>query len=382
MRILARNRFIKASNWVLANIMDFVGFSIFGIIHKFKPQRKNGCVRKILIIRTDMLGDILITMPFIDFLKASFKDVRIDILVRPKYVEILKHNVSVSNILISQSVLEDIIFAFKARARKYDLVISPRNDGYLFNHLLSFLMNSKRRIGFAMKGGGFLLTDIAPWENEKSAVMLLKDLANALNNGIKPKVMFEKINLSIPFKEEQYVEQLLKDWGISREDLIVGLNLFSGHKHIWPIDKFLLVGKQLSNNYGVKIIFVGERPLSQDVKTKIDFPFIDLSGKTTILQACALMRKFKLLITVDSGSRHMANCVNTPVIVLRNGANSSIVWGRYSENEYLVVKDVACSPCGKKFCPQEKRICMNNIMPEEILELAINIIKPKSRVLS
>jgi ADP-heptose:LPS heptosyltransferase len=375
--MLRRNNFVRPFNWILANVIDIAGFSIFGIFQKFNLHKKkqDARVNNILIIRTDMLGDILVTFPLISLLKNLFRGAKIDILIRPKYVDVVRSNPEINKVLLSSSVLGDIIFAFKARQQHYDIVISPRNDGYLLNHFASFLIKGKRRVGFGMKGGGFLLTDIVSWEGEKSILALLRDIAFTLEKDIKVEEISEKNKLSVSFQEEQYIERILGEHGILQDDLIVGLNLFASHKHIWFIDRFLFVAKRLFDNFGAKIVFIGEKPLAQDIVNRIDFSFIDLSGKTNVMQVFTLISKFKLFITVDSGPRHIANAVGTPVIVLRNGANSSTIWGRYTENEYLLLKNVSCSPCGKKFCPEGKRICMNTITAEEVLNIATNRIK-------
>jgi ADP-heptose:LPS heptosyltransferase len=375
--MLKRDNFVRSFNWILANIIDIVGFCIFDIFQKINSHKnkQNVRVNNILIIRTDMLGDILVTFPFISLLKNLFRGTKIDILIRPKYVDVVRSNPEINEVSLSSSVLGDIVFAFKAKHQHYDIVVSPRNDGYLFNHFVSFLIKGKRRVGFGMKGGGFLLTDIIPWESEKSILVLLQDIALTLKKDIKVEEISKKNKLSVSFKEESYIERILGEHGISRDDLIVGLNLFASHKYIWPINRFLFVAKHLFDNFGAKIVFIGEKPLTQDIINKIDFPHIDLSGKTNVMQVFALISKFKLFITVDSGPRHIANAVSTPVIVLRNGANSSTVWGRYTENEYLLLKNVFCSPCGKKFCPEGKRICMNTITVEEVLNIATNRIK-------
>ena len=67
--------------------------------------------------------------------------------------------------------------------------------------------------------------------------------------------------------------------------------------------------------------------------------------------------------------------VGTPVITLRNGANSNILWGSYDQNDILLYHDVSCSPCGKSFCPLKEMICMTSITPEEVILCIEKIVK-------
>ncbi len=189
----------------------------------------------------------------------------------------------------------------------------------------------------------------------------------------------ENPKIEIPIANEDYIyaKNLLEHNGISKNDLAIGLNPFAGHPFIWPIDRFIRLSEKLVKEYRAKIIFIGDeksREKIDEIREFVSMPTLSLAGRTSLRQLAALIKKFSLLITVDSAPRHIANAVDTPVIVLRSGANSNVLWGKYSENEHLIYHQVPCSPCGKKFCPEPNRICMTKINPEEVLNYVEKVI--------
>lgn len=373
--MLKKTNFTKTRNWIIANLIDLLGFSLLKVwkILRFSKNSLHSKVKKILIIRTDGIGDVLVTIPLFRSLKKLYPEGEIECLIRPNSKEVLENIPYIRRIIQSFSRRSDIINAIRLRKQEYDVVINPGSDGYFFNHFIAFLVGGKRRVGFAMKGGGFFLTDIVPWNGEKSIIQLLLDISKALGeNEENP-----NIELSIANDEDIYGENLLKDIGISKNDLVIGLNPFASHPFIWPIDRFIKLSEKLVKDFNVKIIFIGDEKSEEKIdgiRKFVSVPTFSLAGRTNFGQLVALIKKFSLLLTVDSAPRHIANAVNTPVIVLRNGANSNVLWGKYSENEHLIYHQAPCSPCGKKSCPESKRVCMTKITPEEVLNCVGKII--------
>lgn len=373
--MLKREYFTKKRNWFIANLIDFLGLCILKISRK-KKNSVSREINKILILRNDGIGDVIITFPLIKSLRTFFTKAEIDILIRPKAREILKKCFYIDKIIVSSSKMSDLKNAFNLRSKNYDVVINPRPDSYLFNHLLSFIINSKRRIGFAMKGGGFFLTDIIPWE-KKNIVQLLLNILPLLGKPRK-EIKLSEIDISIDSEDEAYVDKLLEKEKISNYRFLVGINPFAHHPFIWPLKNYKKVVKVLVEKYEAKVIFIGEDKVKDEIdklQKLISFPTVSLAGKTTLSQLIALIKRLNLLITVDSSPRHIANMVGTPVITLRNGANSNILWGSYDQNDILLYHDVSCSPCGKSFCPLKEMICMTSITPEEVILCIEKIVK-------
>jgi ADP-heptose:LPS heptosyltransferase len=369
--MLKRENFTKKRNWFLASIFDLFGFCISRIIHPPRVHNMAENIKKILIIRTDGIGDVLMTMPLFKALKEKYPNAFIDCLIRPRSKDIFPLIPYVSNTFISYSFFEDIKLAFLLYKNKYDVVISPRVDNYIANHAVAFIIGRKRRVGFAMKGGGFFLTDVVPWCGEKVLVELSLDIANVLcceNND-------SSVFLNVSDKMLADGAQLLKGTGLTKEDVIIGINPFAYHPYIWVSAGWVELIKKLIKEYNAKIIFIGTSSVVTKVLKLQDMicdKTISLAGKTNFIQLLGVINHLDLLVTVDSGPRHIANALGIRVVSLRHGVDSNILWGRYCDTERVVCQKVPCSPCGQKNCSEDKRICMTSITPDDVIN-AINI---------
>ncbi|MCM8758106.1 MAG: glycosyltransferase family 9 protein, partial [Candidatus Omnitrophica bacterium] len=113
----------------------------------------------------------------------------------------------------------------------------------------------------------------------------------------------------------------------------------------WPIENFVKLIKKISANNNLNVIIIGGK--EEEDKSKQYFSnlkaknIINLTGKTTLKELAALLKKCRLLISGDSGPVHLASCLGTPVIaIFRNDipAKSSKRWGPWGENHIVIEK--------------------------------------------
>jgi heptosyltransferase-2 len=79
-----------------------------------------------------------------------------------------------------------------------------------------------------------------------------------------------------------------------------------------------------------------------------------------------LMEKFALLITGDTGPRHIAAGMNTPQVVIM-GPTSPDYTDAFLDTTTVLRKPVECSPCQQKVCPLGHHLCMTEIQPSDVL---------------
>lgn len=368
--MLNRNNFTKKNRFIVALFFEIVGSFFISVLKVLsildKKSRELQSVKKILILRNDGIGDTLLTIPLLQSLKEIYPEAKIDVMIKSKAREILNSNPLVNNIIITDNGKSFIDIFFTLRKEKYDIIISPRPDNYIFHHFLSFILNGKRRVGYAHKGGSFLLTDVVPWNGEKVIVELLLDIGRYLGNFTA--VGFPELFISE--EDKKFVEEKISEKGINKYELKVGINPSAGHPFIWPVDNWVKVIEELKRSYNVAIVFLGDSssvPFINRIRDNLNFTTYSFAGETTLSQTTAIVKWLDFIITVDSAIRHIANMFNKDIVVIRNGANSNLMWGKYCETENVLFHNVPCSPCGKKYCPENKRVCMIGIKPEEVL---------------
>jgi len=181
-----------------------------------------------------------------------------------------------------------------------------------------------------------------------------------------------------PKKLKIYIEEPFKDNTKSR--LILGINPGAtyGSAKRWYPQEFAKTAIALSSVYDIKI-FGGpaEVDIAQDIEKELQKANIknyqNLAGKTSVSELIAEISHLDLFITNDSGPMHVAAAFGI-VTVSIFGPTRFIETHQWSnENEILIRKDLACSPCMKRVCPltndDEHHACMKSITADDILEI-------------
>ncbi len=100
-----------------------------------------------------------------------------------------------------------------------------------------------------------------------------------------------------------------------------------------------------------------------------DSSIINVAGKTTLLDLCALLRFCKLLLTNDTGPMHIAAAIGTPVVSIW-GSTSPELTGPLSPRSVVIRQPVECSPCFLRECPIDFR-CMEGVQVDEVVKAVL-----------
>ena len=79
----------------------------------------------------------------------------------------------------------------------------------------------------------------------------------------------------------------------------------------------------------------------------------------------ALVRRASLMVTGDTGPRHLGNAFDLPIVCMM-GPNDPNYTNYCMERTALIRKDLECMPCQRKICPLGHQRCMKDITVEEV----------------
>ncbi|MFZ2357067.1 MAG: lipopolysaccharide heptosyltransferase II, partial [Candidatus Omnitrophota bacterium] len=135
---------------------------ILATSHKPQATSQKNNFKRILIVRTDRIGDVLLSTPVIKVLRDNYPHAYIAMIVSPYSKEIVDGNPYLDEVIIydkdrkHKSWLGSIKFSRNLKKRKFDLalILHPTNR----MHLVTYLAGIPRRIGYDQKLG-FLLSD-------------------------------------------------------------------------------------------------------------------------------------------------------------------------------------------------------------------------------
>jgi 3-deoxy-D-manno-octulosonic-acid transferase/heptosyltransferase-1 len=163
------------------------------------------------------------------------------------------------------------------------------------------------------------------------------------------------------------VDALLREGGLKRGEPFVAVSPEAlWETKLWPAGNFAALCDRMVDGLAVRVVLTGLESRTMDaVKSRLQRPVIDLTGRTTLRDLACLYRRASLLVSTDSGPMHIAAAVGTKVIAIF-GPTDPLRTGPYGQGHKVIRTGVSCSPCFKKTCPDP--VCMTNLGVEEVLQ--------------
>lgn len=339
--------------------------------------------KRILVVRTDRIGDVLLSTPVIKTLRDTYPTAYIAMMVSPYAKDIVEGNPYLDEVIIydkdgkHKSWQRSLKFSLNLSKKKFNLaiILHPTNRV----HLVTFFANIPKRIGYDRKLG-FLLTDRIKHTKEQGDKHELEynlDLVRYLCIEPKDKELFMPIK---PISEER-VENIFRQGGISKQDKLLAIHpAASCPSKIWPNERFAEVADRLIEKYGFKVLVIAgpkDIRLAENVIKYIHHPVVNLAGRISVSQLASVLKRCKLFISNDSGPVHIASAVDTPVISIfgRNQKGLSPTrWGPIGKNDHFVHQEVGCIECLAHNCTKEFA-CLKAITVDDVLNVADSLLK-------
>ena len=337
---------------------------------------------KILIVRLDRIGDVVLSTPVIKALRDAYPKSRISFLTGPHCREILEGNPHLDEVIIydkkerERGILGNLRFISRLRKIKFDLavILHPTNR----SHLIAFLAGIPERVGYDKKMG-ILLTKKIPHLKQlglKHEIDYTLDILRYI--GIEPKE--RRLCMPINDDSELKVGDIFAKCGIKEGDLVITLNPGgSCPSKRWGLENYIKVGNDAARRYGARIVVICgslDKSLGDNVADSISAKAVNLSGRTTVGDLASVLRRSRLLISNDSGPVHIACAVGTPVIAIFGRSDRGLSperWGPTGEDDVALHKDVGCAVCLAHNCELGFK-CLEAITVDEVLKAAEKIL--------
>jgi ADP-heptose:LPS heptosyltransferase len=423
---VGRYRYSKWRWRVLVRALDAVGTLAMRPWRRFRPLPSVADPRRILLVQLDHLGDAVLTSPLLARLHAAYPEARIDVLASPSNREVFEADPHVHRVHLAARnwferdrgrwALGSAVWQLgrSLREARYDLGLDVRGD--ILTVLVLALAGIPRRVGWAMGGGGFLLTDVADWIPGRHEVgSRLALLARLEISSDEP----ARVSVKVGDGDRSQVARWLReawddprpsrttsphvrgqqrgngqrgpgtllavapssvvgdeaDWlhagrfGAAAPLLAAHLGAGTAAKRWPPAHWKALIARFLDD--GWRVIVIGG-PEDADAARVLEphARLRDWTGRMTVPQTTAFLERADLFLGADSGPSHLAACAGTPSVVLFSGTNRAGQWRPWSRRSLVLQHDVPCRPCHHKVCPLADHPCMSGLSPDRVYRAA------------
>src|SRR5262245_29382588 len=247
------------------------------------------------------------------------------------------------------------------KTRRYDVGIDLRGD---LRQIALFLRfgGMPIRVSSDRTGGRTLLTHV--WTHDPRLHEVEKDAAIAALVGAAGPVRLDVAGLDGDFKEV-----LPSDWATT--GYIVFSLRGSEENREWPEAHAAAAADALHRELGLPSVIIGasgDAPLANRIATLALSPVVDLTGRTSLMQAGGVLRGARAVVAVDSGPMHLAAAVGAPVVALF-GPGDPRECRPWSDRSEVVSVSAPCG-CEGASCEFVKGAgrCMREITPRMVVE--------------
>jgi heptosyltransferase II len=150
-----------------------------------------------------------------------------------------------------------------------------------------------------------------------------------------------------------------------------------GASKLWPPEHFARACERITERFGLRCVLApgpGEEPIALAIATHAKMSAVVLVDPPIRLgELAALIERSRLVLTNDTGPRHMAVALDVPVIVLM-GPTDPRHTAHLLDRQRVLREPVECSPCHLKVCPIDHR-CMTRLAPERVIDAAAELLQ-------
>ncbi|MCF6157886.1 MAG: lipopolysaccharide heptosyltransferase II [wastewater metagenome] len=341
-------------------------------------------INSIIIRSPNWVGDVIMATPAFRCIRENFINAKITILLKPYVLSLIEDTPWFDEVALIDTGKQHcrearyISLIKQIRSGKYDL-------GFLFPNsfssaLMFWLGGVKRRVGYKRDIRSWLLTDPLErlYENGHFRPTYMGDYYLRLCTYMGCKVRSKELELFLNQESLKRADEISEKFEISNSHPLILLSPGAayGSSKCWTAEGFAGTADLIKKHLDCTIAIVcapNETKLAMDIEKAARSKIINLGNEIRSLDTLkALIKRCALLITVDSGPRHIAVAFKRPVVTLM-GPNDPRYTDTPAEIGQVIRADVDCLACHRKACPKDHR-CMTHIKPERVARVSLDLI--------
>lgn len=329
-------------------------------------------MRRVLVVQTAFLGDLVLTQPLIAELARAFHPVKVDVLVRAPFADLTRGFPDVGEVIPFDKRGADRGLGgfFRQRKRlataRYELAVSPH--GSFRTGMLLAAARIPRRIGFAnAKAATFMTVRVPRPKGPYPEILRTLLIAAGAGPGADDPVLVVKD------AARASADAKLAERGIAAGAAIVGLNPGS----VWGTKRWMPEGwgalcVEIAAR-GLRPVIVGGKDdvtIAEAVLASAKGTAVDLSGKTSLPELAAVAARAAVFVSGDSGPMHIAAAVGTPVVAIFGPTTPELGFAPRTKAAEIVQRSLECRPChrhGPQVCPLGHFKCMRDIPASDVM---------------
>ena len=325
-------------------------------------------MKKILVIQTAFIGDVVLATSLIENLHLQLPEVRIDILVRKGNESLFESHPFLNQVLVwdkkNNKYQNWVGLLFTIRSSQYDVVLNAQR--FAATGAWTAFSKAKIKIGFDKNPFSFLFTHAVVHQfSEKGQHEIDR------NHQLLISLFVTKVAMPKLYPTASY-ELAVINYQQAPYLCIAPASVWFTKQ--FSIEKWVDLINELPFKGPIYLIGgPGDKLLCDQILQKINRKsVVNLAGRLSFLASAALQKKAVLNYVNDSAPMHFASAVNAPAVAVYCSTLPNFGFGPLSHNSFIVQTNeaLACRPCGihgKKQCPLKHFDCAKTIKMDQLI---------------
>ena len=340
--------------------------------------------RAILLVRLTARGDVLLASPVVEALRRRYPEAHIAWAVESHARSMIEHHEGLDEIIVWDRAswkamiragrwweLQRAFRELRRRLRAPGFDVALDLQGLLRSGWVAWLSGAPVRIGLGSKEGSWLLTTgTVPRHGTGPGSTSLQYPYFARALGLPSEGL--ALHLAVGDAEESFVPRFVAEYGLPSGYAALAPFTTRPQKH-WFEDRWGALAVRIRDQLGLPVVILGG-PVDRDAAGRIAglakgaAPVIDLTGRTRLGEAAAMVKHARLFVGVDTCLTHVSVAFRRPSVLL---FGSNIPYrGAPHERARIALELQPCAPCGNHpTCGGEFR-CMRALGVDEVFALA------------
>lgn len=344
--------------------------------------------RRILAIRLDNLGDVLVTTPAMHAIRTSLPACKLSLLASPVGAQVARLNPDIDEVIVYEAPWMDpwqrlpqnsrreqqVIAMMKERQFDGAIIFSSYRQSPLPAAYLCYLADIPLRLAASIDGPGSLLTT-----RHKHPEQMMHEVERGLDlvSAVGFSTNALDLVLKVPNKARENIYEYLsvRDVDPSRPFFVVHPGC-SMPARTYPHYLYSKIIDLAIERMRATVVVTGTRDehalierVFDDVQGRNRSAVLTCAGTLPFPEFCGLIEAADLVITNNTGPMHIAAAVKTPVVALFALTNPPEQWGPWRVPHRQLYHDVPCRICYQRVCPFTHE-CLSLVTPEMVVDAA------------
>jgi lipopolysaccharide heptosyltransferase II len=349
--------------------------------------------RRVLLIRLDNLGDVLVTTPAMHAVRQSLPDAELTLLASPVGAQVGRLNPDLDNVIVydapwmdpwsqlpQQPEREQALIAQIAE-RRFDgaIIFTSYHQSALPAAYLCYLAGIPLRAAASIDGPGSLLTT-----RHKHPERMMHEVERGLDlvGALGMTTDETDLVLAVPDAARDELSSMLATRAVDPQKPLVVIHPgCSMPARTYPWEMYADVADELIERLDVSVVLTGagsERELVERVQARMTRHAVAVAGDLSFPAFCGLIETADLTITNNTGPMHISAALKTPVIALFALTNPPEQWGPWHVRHRQLYHDVPCRICYQRSCPYGHE-CLRLISPAMVVDAASEMLAEDPR---